>query len=155
MFREIRRKDRKLELDEVKKILLENTYGVLSLINADNGYPYGVPISYSYLDNEIYIHSALQGLKVDSIKQDNRVCFTVIGNTEVLPDKFSTNYESAIIFGKIIELTEEDKTKALFELIKKYSTNFLVEGKEYIERAGRATKVYKIEIEHMSGKARR
>lgn len=155
MFREIRRKDRKLELDEVKKILLENTYGVLSLINADNGYPYGLPISYSYMNDEIYIHSAIQGLKVDSIKKDNRVCFTVIGKTEVLPDKFSTNYESVIVYGKIIELVEENKNIALYELIKKYSADFLEEGKIYIEKAGKVTKVYKIEVEHMSGKARR
>ncbi len=155
MFREMRRKDRKLELDEVKKILLENTYGVLSLINADNGYPYGLPISYSYMNDEIYIHSAIQGLKVDSIKKDNRVCFTVIGETKVLPDKFSINYESVIVYGKIIELVEENKNIALYELIKKYSADFLEEGKIYIEKAGKATKVYKIEVEHMSGKARR
>lgn len=154
MFREMRKKEREISLEEAQRILNENNYGVLSTINIDNGYPYGVPISYSYINNEIYFHSAREGLKVESFSKDSRVCFTVIGKTEILPEKFSTKYESTIVYGKLIELTEEEKEKALFELIKKYSADFLEEGKAYIERSGARTKVYKIKIEHISGKAR-
>lgn len=155
MFREMRRKERKLSLEETKKIIEENTYGVISMINADNGYPYGLPISYTYINDEIYFHSAIEGLKIDSFLKDNRVCFTVIGKTEVLPKIFSTKYESVIIFGKLIELKEEEKTTALFELIKKYSPDFLEAGKIYIEKAEKQTKVFKLLIEHISGKARK
>ncbi|MDO4690779.1 MAG: pyridoxamine 5'-phosphate oxidase family protein [Fusobacterium sp.] len=155
MFREIRKKEREISLEEAKKIIDENNYGVLSTINVDNGYPYGIPLSYSYVNDEIYFHSAVEGLKVEAFGRDSRVCFTVIGRTEILPDKFSTKYESAIIYGKILELTEKEKEEALFELIKKYSADFLEEGKKYIERSGARTKVFKIKIEHISGKARR
>lgn len=155
MFREIRKKEREVSLEEAQRILSENNYGVLSTINADNGYPYGVPISYSYMNNEIYFHGAREGLKVESFTKDNRVCFTVIGKTEILPEKFSTKYESTIVYGRLIELTEEEKKCALFELIKKYSADFLEEGKIYIEKSGDRTRVYKIKIEHISGKARK
>lgn len=154
MFREMRKKEREINLEEAQRILKENNYGVLSTINADNGYPYGVPISYSYMNNEIYFHCAKEGLKIESFSKNNKVCFTVIGRTEILPEKFSTKYESTIVYGQLIELTEEKKEKALFELIKKYSADFLEEGRAYIERAGARTRVYKIKIEHISGKAR-
>lgn len=155
MFREMRKKEREINLEEAQRILKENNYGVLSIINVDNGYPYGVPISYSYMNNEIYFHCAREGLKIEAFSKDNRVCFTVIGKTEILPEKFSTKYESTIIYGRLVELTEEEKKIALFELIKKYSSDFLEEGRAYIERSGDRTKVYKIKIEHISGKARK
>ena len=155
MFREMRRKDRKLNLEEIEKILKENSYGILSVTNTDNGYPYGIPLSYFYMNNSVYFHSATTGLKNDSILKDNRVCFTVVGKTEILPEKFSTKYESVIIYGKVFELTERDKKEALFGLVKKYSFNFLNEGKIYIDKLEKMTKVYKIEIENISGKSRK
>lgn len=155
MFREMRNKKREISLDEAKKILSENTYGILSTVNADNSYPYGFPISYSYVNEEIYLHTATEGLKIDSFLKNNKVCFTVVGKTEILPKLFTTNYESTIIYGEIFELNDEEKENALFELIKKYSQNFLEEGKNYIQRAKEKTRVWKIKINHISGKARK
>lgn len=54
---ETRRKDRLLDDDECKRILRSGSYGVLSTIN-ENGYPYGVPLSYVYFNDFIYIHGS-------------------------------------------------------------------------------------------------
>ncbi|MDU1566241.1 MAG: pyridoxamine 5'-phosphate oxidase family protein [Clostridium sp.] len=50
MFKEIRRKDRKIEISEAIDMLEICEYGVLSTVN-ENGYPYGVPLSYVYAND--------------------------------------------------------------------------------------------------------
>jgi len=154
MFKDMRRKDRELKNDEIIEILQNNTYGILSSIS-ENGYPYGVPISYIFLNNSIYFHSATKGHKIDNILDNSKVSFCVVGETCTLPDKFTTNYESVIVFGKAIEVLDDEKNSALLEILKKYSPDYIKEGKEYIEKASHVTKVLKISIEHISGKARK
>lgn len=154
MFREMRRKDRELKNDEIIKILQSNTYGTLSTAS-ENGYPYGVPISYIFFNNSIYFHSATKGHKIDNILNNSKVSFCVVGETCTLPDKFTTNYESVIVFGNALEVLDDEKNLALLEIVRKYSPDYTEEGKEYIEKSGKATRVLKISIEHISGKARR
>lgn len=153
MFREMRRQDRKINDSETIRILEEGQYGILSTTGND-GYAYGIPLSYAYSNNSIYFHSALEGQKLDNIKHNNRVSFCVVGATEVLPDKFSTKYESVIVFGKASEVCEEEKHEALVSILKKYSPGFMDNGMKYISTGSPKTKVIKIEIEHMSGKSR-
>lgn len=85
----------------------------------------------------------------------DKVAFTVVGQTCVLPDQFSTTYESVIIFGRAIEICGDEKNKALLEFINKYSPDFMKQGKEYMDKAGKATRVIKISIKHISGKAKK
>ncbi len=108
MFREMRRKDRELGYEEIINILMNNMYGVLSTVSQE-GYPYGVPVSYVYNQEEIYFHCAGEGHKFDNISADRKVSFCVVGQTCVLPDKFSTNYESVIAFGEAREVFDEEK----------------------------------------------
>ncbi len=154
MFKEMRRKDRELAAEEAETILESGEYGVLSTVSED-GYAYGVPLSYTYIDNAIYIHCAKEGQKLNNIIYNNKVSFTVVGKTCVLPDIFSTNYESTIVFGTAKEVFDNEKHKGLLGLIKKYSPDHIQEGEEYIDKASAHTKVIKIEIEHISGKSRR
>lgn len=154
MFKEMRRKDREIEQNEIIKILKRCDYGILSTIG-ENGYPYGVPISYVYLNNAIYFHCAVEGQKLDNIKNNDKVSFCVVGETCVLPEQFSTKYESVIIFGKADEVNDNEKNIALLEIINKYSKEHLEKGKQYIKNADAKVKVLKINIEHITGKARR
>lgn len=154
MFRELRRKDRQIEDSEVIELLNRCSYGVLSTTGED-GYPYGVPVSYVYADDSIYFHCAKEGHKVDNISQNNKVSFCVVGETAVLPDKFSMKYESVILFGRAEEVFGDEKKKVLMEVLSKYSKDFLNAGEKYIKNDVDRTKVMKIKIEHISGKARR
>ncbi|QCX34248.1 pyridoxamine 5'-phosphate oxidase family protein [Caloramator sp. E03] len=154
MFRELRRKDRKMEENESKIILSEGIFGVLSTIGED-GYPYGVPVNYVYKEGNIFFHSAVEGKKIDNFKFNNKVSFCVVGKADIISKKFSMAYESVIVFGRVKELEEKEKEEALFELIKKYCNDYINEGAEYIEKAKNKTKVFKIEIEHISGKKRK
>lgn len=41
------------------------------------------------------------------------------------------------------------------EILKKYSSDYMGEGKEYLEKAGDRTRTFKINVEHMTGKTRK
>ncbi|AGK99337.1 pyridoxamine 5'-phosphate oxidase family protein [Clostridium pasteurianum] len=154
MFKEIRKITRKMEYSQALDFLKSCDYGVLSTIGED-GYPYGLPLSYVFYDNCIYFHCGKLGHKLDNIEFSNKVSFCVIDDVETLPDKFSTKYKSVIVFGTAEEITSYDeKETILTELIKKFSENYLKEGLEYIHRAASATKIIRINIDHFSGKAR-
>lgn len=154
MFREMRRSDRKIESIEIAEVLEKCEYGILSTVD-ENGYPYGVPLSYAYRDSNIYFHCALEGQKLDNIKHNDKVSFTVVGEVEALPGKFSTRYESVIAFGRANEVSGEEKYNALLAIINKYSKEYINKGIEYIKSDIDKTKVVKISVEHITGKARR
>jgi nitroimidazol reductase NimA-like FMN-containing flavoprotein (pyridoxamine 5'-phosphate oxidase superfamily) len=153
MEREMRRKDRQLTRGEAETILRENEYGVLSTVCRD-GYPYGLPISYVYADGKLYFHrTAEDGLIRDNIGGGRKACFTVVGKTQLLPEKFSTVYESAIAFGTVRE--SSDKRGILMRLVERFSPAYLEKGKAYAESAASKTAVYEFEIEQLTGKARK
>ncbi|HYE83123.1 MAG TPA: pyridoxamine 5'-phosphate oxidase family protein [Clostridia bacterium] len=154
MFKEMRRQDRKIDNSEALRILEEGQYGILSTTGS-SGYAYGVPISYACGSGCIYFHCAVEGQKLENIKHNNKVSFCVVGNTTPLPQSFSVNYESTIVFGKAAEISGSEKQAALEALISKYSPAFTKEGLKYIENSSAETRVFKIEIEHMTGKARK
>jgi uncharacterized protein len=154
MYRQMRRSDRAITPEEAYEILAKGEYGILSL-SGDDRQPYGVPISYAVVGDVIYVHAAKTGQKLELIAQNGKVAFTVVGKTTVLPGKFSTEYESVMAFGTATKISGDEKEEALYELIKKYSPEFLEEGKAYINRAGDATTVIKIVMDHYTGKARR
>lgn len=154
MFREMRRQDRKIDDSEAIRILEEGQYGVLSTTGC-NGYAYGVPLSYTYSNGSIYFHCASEGQKLDNIRHNNRVSFCVTGATELLPEKFSTKYESAVVFGKAFEVNGDEKQEALVSILKKYSPGFMEKGMKYLHSDMSKAAVIKVEIEHISGKARR
>lgn len=154
MERKMRRADRATSENEAKEILQAGEYGILSTVSVD-GQPYGVPVSYAYTDDVLYFHCAVEGHKLDNLNSNNRVSFCVVGQTQLLPDKFATNYESVIVFGKACEVTETEKHQGLLELLRKYSPGFLEKGRHYIENTGGQARVYKIMIESMTGKGRR
>ena len=150
-MRKMRRKDKKIGNDEAIKLLVECEYGTLSTADKD-GQPYGVPLNYVYKNNCIYFHCALIGHKIDNIANNPKVSFCVVGDTKVLPAEFSTHYVSTIAFGMASEAQGTERYNALIWLLEKYSADFMAEGKEYIKKMDKATKVIKIEIEYLSGK---
>lgn len=155
MQREMRRSDRQLNQDEAEDILRRGEYGILCTCDAD-GEPYGTPLSYAYRDGFLYFHCAPGvGHKLANIAANPQVCFTVVGRTQLLPEKFSTVYESAVAFGTVSLLAGEPKRTALRLLLAKYSPQFPEKGEDYIARAFDKVGVYAICISRLTAKARR
>jgi len=61
--------------EEMEQLLREEANGYLGLCM--DGKPYVVPMSYGYVDGRILFHCALTGLKLDCIRANPQVCFTV------------------------------------------------------------------------------
>ena len=153
-MKELRRKDRAITEEEAVALLNRAEYGVLSTVT-ENGEPYGVPLNFCVIDHCIYFHCAVAGQKIDNIKQNKTVSFCAVGNTEVLPDKFGTKYESVIVSGEVEEVFDINKQLALEGLLHKYSIEFIDKGIKYIEGLKEKTKVFKITINKLTGKARK
>jgi len=133
-------------------ILEAGEYGIISSVDSD-GQPYGVPVNYVKYKGRIAFHSAPEGHKIDTFLHNDRVSFCVVGRTELIPEKFSTRYESVIIFGRISEYQGVDKTQALHALIAKYSPEYLKEGSSCIKAAGETTRVFSMSMDKITGKA--
>lgn len=154
MTHEMRRKDRAINSEEAMELLVRGEYGVLSTCDQD-GQPYGIPLSYCVIAGGIYFHAATAGRKLDCIAENSRVSFIVVGSTEVLPEKFSTRYESVIVTGRAIEVFDKEKQAGLEGLVYKYSPGFVDKGLSYVASDEAKTRVFKISIESLTGKARR
>jgi|WetSurSiteA1Bulk_404760.scaffolds.fasta_scaffold230354_1 uncharacterized protein len=157
MFQEMRKKDREASRPETEAILARGMYGFLAM-NGDD-YAYGVPFSYVYRHNRIYLHCAREGKKLTHIRQDNRVSFCVVEEAAPLPDKFSMTYKSAMVFGKIYEVeSDEEKMTGLVALVEKYyrgDEEHIARGKAKAADSLERTAVLRIEIDHLSGKIRK
>ena len=93
MFREVRKKHRRLDKNESLVVLKEGMEGVISTIGED-GYPYGVAINYVYFNDAIYFHSSNKGHKLDNIRKNNKVSLFVSKDIRIIPEDFTTYYKS-------------------------------------------------------------
>jgi len=153
-MKELRRKDRAISAEEAVEVLKKAEYGVLSTVSPD-GSPYGVPLNFCMIDKALYFHCAVEGRKIDNFEKTAAVSFCAVGATELMPEKFGTKYESVIVSGTISEVFEKEKQAALEGLVKKYSGSYFESGLAYIEKLREKTRVFKISVMHLSGKARR
>ncbi|PKM63567.1 MAG: 5-nitroimidazole antibiotic resistance protein [Firmicutes bacterium HGW-Firmicutes-20] len=153
MFREMRRFKNQLSEEEVDSILKKHSSGVLA-VHGENGYPYTIPISYTFDDDQLYFHSANEGHKIDAIRMDDKVSFCVIDQDDVIQETFTTNYRSVVVFGRATIVTDSQQRQlALESLVKKYSPDFISKGKQEIIQAWDQVSVISISIEHKTGKS--
>lgn len=153
MFKEVRRQDRVADKAEAEEVLLKGDYGVLSM---NDDYAYGIPMSYVYTDGAIYFHCAPEGKKLELMRCNNKVSFCVVGEATTLVEQFSVRYKSAVVFGRAVEVADNDeKLKALVALIEKYTPSNMENGKKYAHNAFAKTAVFRLDIDHMTAKARR
>lgn len=154
MQRAMRRADRAMDLENAAALLSQGTYGVLSTVGGD-GKPYAVPLSYIFRNGAIYFHCATEGRKLDNLAANSAVSFCVIGQTKTLPREFATEYESAIASGNASPVFGEEKREALVGILEKYSADFMESGLKYLAGQLERVSVIRIDVDHVSGKARR
>ena len=117
---------------------------------------YAIPLNYFYDDGCIYVHSAMNGKKIDSIKKDNRVCFLVYADgPQILHEKacgISQIYKSVICFGNIEIVSDFDSKKdILIRMVSKIvpeEYNYSSMKDENIN----STNIMRIRIKKMTGK---
>ncbi|MGI6152482.1 MAG: pyridoxamine 5'-phosphate oxidase family protein [Christensenellaceae bacterium] len=151
----MRRKDREKPYDWAYNVLKNTEYAFLSMTDP-SGAPYCIPISPVVDGDVLYFHCAAEGKKADCIRRDGRVCIACAGNTHVLQEEFTTEYESAVAFGnaRFIE-NDTEKTEALVKLCEKYSPSVPVQKVlAAIEKSLHRTAVCRVELTEITGKAK-
>ena len=153
MFRPMRRFKQQITEEECKRVLSEEPRGVLSMIG-DDGYPYGIPLShyYSEEDNKIYFHGAKEGHKIDALKSCDKVSFCVYDKGYRKDGEWALNINSVVCFGRIKLIDDEDRAKDICtKLCRKFT-----DDEEYIKKeldsALSRVQCFELEIEHMTGK---
>ncbi len=151
----MRRKDREItdtwEMENILQAAL-----VCRIAMNDEQAPYVVPVNFGYRDGSIYVHSAPEGKKIDLLQRDNRVCFEVETDLEVLTDdkpcKWGMKFRSVIGHGKAFVLRNaEEKRDALGIIFRHYASEpFRLPEGDFDNLV-----VIKIAIDSMTGKKAR
>ncbi len=119
----------------------------------DKDMPYIVPVCFGYQENTLYFHSALEGRKIDLLKQNPRVCFELDILVKINPHdtacEWGMKYQSIIGRGVTLFIEEADEKKAALDIIMaQYSKKIYSYDRTLLEK----TAVFKVNIEQMTGK---
>lgn len=154
----MRRADREVT-DRSAIIAIMKKCDVCRIALNDEGYPYILPLNFGMVVKgetiELYFHGAMNGTKYDLIEKDNRASFEMdCGHrlvTEVEHGSCTMDYESVIGQGHIEILSDKEKRDALRILMKQYHQ----EEFPYNEAVVPETRVFKLVVEKVTGKARK
>ncbi len=151
----VRRQDRLLNEQAAIELLSGGEYGVLSL-QAEAGGGYGIPINYVWDGKQsVYVHCAPDGEKLRCVAVNNQVSFCVVGKTEVISEKFTTNYESIVLKCVAVQVVDdEERVRAMELLVEKYSPDFKAKGHSYIFKSISHTVIIRLEVREWSGKTK-
>lgn len=153
MFRPMRRSKQALSAQETKALLSAEKRGILA-VNGDEATPSRfLSIIIMMTRREKFLSMAAKaGHKVDALKRDDKVCFTVYGNEAFEEGDWAPYLHSVIVFGRCKLVADagqtEDRVREL--ALKYYPTK--EEAEAEIAKSIHAVQLYEITIEHMTGK---
>jgi len=149
----MRRKDKEIQSKGlIEKVIAKAQVCRLGLCK-DN-MPYIVPVSFGYDGEYIYFHTAFEGMKLDYIAFNNRVCFEFEHDVRVIPDaneacKWSFSFYSVIGFGTVEEIVDpQRKVYALNQIMQHYSDREWNCNEKLVEKV----RLWSISIEQITGK---
>lgn len=156
----MRRNDREVT-NQADLIHIMEQCDVCRLALNDDGYPYILPLNFGMqMENGmpvLYFHGAAEGTKYQLIARDNRASFEMDCGHQLITDAekgycyCTMEYESVIGRGHVEILSDEEKQEALQILMDHYHTD----GAVFNPAAMSRTTVFKLTVEHMTGKKRR
>ncbi len=149
----MRRKEREI----TDKDLLESVIAraiVCRLGLCRDNMPYVVPVNFGYKDDCLYIHSSLQGLKMDILRVNANVCFEIDVDLELVPARkpcdWTLRYRSVIGFGTAAIVEDPlEKRKALDIIMDHYGG---LSEDPYPEPVIKKVGIIRVDIESMTGK---
>ena len=152
----MRKSDREIKSKE-EIIDIIKRCDVIRLAFNNGDYPYILPLNFGFeVKNDkviFYLHSALEGTKVDIMKKDNRASFEMDTKHELqyYEEKgyCTMSYESIIGRGRIRILPEDEKMNALKKLMGHYHKS---EDTYFNPAAISRTLDYSLEVEGMTAK---
>lgn len=148
----MRRTEREIKDKNVINEIL-STALICRLAFTGDEYPYIVPLNFGYHNNALYFHCALNGKKIELLKQNNKVCFEIEKSHEIIPDdvscKWTTKYQSIIGYGEIEIISDTDEKKKGLDIL------MIQHGKKenkYNDKLLEKIKVLKLQIKSLTAK---
>lgn len=116
----MRRKDR--ECTDIRAIYeILDSADVLFVAMMDEDWPYCLPFNFARQDKRIYIHSALEGKKLDCLAKNDKVGFCTATDMKIDVEKATTYFKSVSGTGHAIVVQDEaEKGVALGLLAQRY-----------------------------------
>lgn len=152
MYQEMRRKEKRMGVDETKRLLGKAEVGRLAMSLNDE--PYVVPVIFVYFNEKIFFHCARAGKKIDYISTNTKVCFEVDEFLDVKtgdnPCDYALTYRSVIAYGTA-EFVEDvgEREEALTRLVKKYGGPV---GAPFDKKTLERTLIVAINVDLLTGK---
>ena len=150
----MRRNDRERDQAFAYEVIDHCAYGVAALAGKD-GTPYCIPLSLVRMEDTLYFHCALEGTKLDLLRQNPKVCISFVASNQAAQDKFTTYFQSANVVGSASEVTgEAEKILALRALCEKLTPSNMV-GDNFdraIAKSLSRTGVWRVRMEEVTGK---
>jgi hypothetical protein len=140
---------------EMEAILQQETIGYLGL--AREGQPYVVPLNYGYVDGKILFHCALEGQKLDYIRANPNVCFSVGRQSGTVQRHAGGNpchvdSESVICYGRARILEDPQQRR---EALNAFNHCFRPSAAEITLEEALGCAMVEIEIAEMTGRQER
>ena len=116
----MRRKEKEIvEPEAIAKIMAESKVCRLAMV--DGNMPYLVPLSFGVEGDSLYFHGALEGRKIDILRDNPHVCFEMDQGSAVIEApaacKWGVRYRSVIGFGTAEFLTHPEEKKVALQII--------------------------------------
>lgn len=148
----MRRKDREIiNRHEIDSILEESR--ILHLAMSADNQPFLVPLYYAYDGSSLYFHSAKMGTKMEILRKNPRVCFSVMQDYGFLEADEACDFEArhqTVIGSGVVHAVENatEKARILRSIIRRFTDKNFELPEANIQR----TAVMRIEIESIKGK---
>ena len=148
----MRRNEREItDNNEISDIL--KTAKVMNLALSDNNMPFSVPVFYVFDGKSIYFHSAKSGTKIEIMKKNSSVCFSVSLDNGVVESSeacdFEAKHRTVIGFGNAVFVeNDSEKIQALDKIVALFTDKKF----EYPSANLKATAVVRIDIDLLKGK---
>jgi uncharacterized protein len=145
--------DKEISDPEILEEIL-NLSKVCRIALNDGEFPYIVPFNYGYGDGALYFHSATTGKKIDLIRKNNKACFEIEYDNQIIPHekacKWTAKYRSVIGYGTVDIITDRgEKIRGLDRIMSHYGKS----GHNlYDERQVDNLVILKLTIDKMTGK---
>lgn len=149
----MRRKEQEIsDLKEIEKLIEKSE--VCRIAMFDNEYPYIVPMNYGYRDRTLYLHSGVEGKKIDLLNKNGNICFEIDETSGIIKDEVNCNWGisyTSVIGKGVAQFIEgfEEKQKALEIIMAQYSDD---EEFEFHPNAVFKTAVLKVKINEITAK---
>ena len=148
----MRRSDKELtDRKDIDDVI--NRARICHLALCQDGVPYVVPLNYGYADGCLYFHSAGEGRKIDILRSNSRVSFTMYVDESLVESdtacKWGTKYRSVIGEGKACLVDDKtEKEAALRIIMRHYSDEDFTFDPSKVDKVV----IIKVEIASITGK---